>query len=100
MRSLLSRSGRTILFFILSFVLIFQNVYPQQYNIKNYSTRNGLNYSNITSICQDSQGFIWFGTDGGGVSRFNGKKFLTYTTRNGLTGNSIVSLGEDHSGNM
>ena len=49
----------------------------QQYNFKNYSAKNGLASSIVNNIFQDSKGYIWFATQGGGVSRFNGKTFKT-----------------------
>ena len=39
-------------------------------------------------------------TDGGGVSRYDGKSFTTYTTAQGLANNSVLSIAEDKSGNL
>ncbi|MBL4657263.1 MAG: SpoIIE family protein phosphatase, partial [Flavobacteriales bacterium] len=49
---------------------------------------------------QDSRGYIWLGTEGGGVNRFDGVNFQAYTKKNGLAGNIVRSLMEDSRGNI
>ena len=41
---------------------------------------------------------IWVGTWGGGVSRFDGKKWHNYTTHDGLAGNIVFSMARDKDG--
>jgi len=41
------------------------------------STLDGLSNSNVFSITQDHQGFIWFATEDG-LNRFDGNNFVTY----------------------
>ncbi|MBI1926734.1 hypothetical protein HYR99_21135 [Candidatus Poribacteria bacterium] len=45
---------------------------------------------------------LWFGTDGGGVSRFDvGRNaILTYTTGDGLADNRVWAIGEDQRGHL
>ena len=43
-------------------------------------------------------GEIWAGTWGGGVSRFDGKKWHNYTTHDGLAGNIVFSMTRDKDG--
>ena len=50
---------RCLLFSIFSFFLTFS---LHAYNLKQLSSRDGLSNSAILSICQDSEGFIWFGS--------------------------------------
>ncbi len=42
---------------------------------------------------------LWFGTDGGGVSRYDGETFTTFTTQDGLANNRnsdhLLSLVND-----
>lgn len=50
-------------------------------------------------MLEDSRGYIWMGTQGGGLSRFDGKKFTaSYTGRDGLTNNFVNCLAEDKKG--
>lgn len=45
-------------------------------------------------------GNIWFGTDGGGVSRFDGRSFTSFSISQGLSNNNIWGIAEDKSGNL
>lgn len=67
----------------------------QQLNIKNFSIEDGLPQSQILNIFQDHTGVIWFSTNGGGVSRFDGLNFSNYSTKDGLTSNRINVVFED-----
>jgi len=55
---------------------------------------------NISSIFQDSKNNYWFGTDGLGVYRFDGKDLLLYDQNDGLVNNQIFSIQEDDAGNI
>lgn len=46
----------------------------------------------------DAKGDAWAGTWGGGVSRFDGKRWTNYTSREGLVGNIVYSIARDASG--
>lgn len=72
----------------------------QQYNFKTYTAKNGLGSSIVNCIFQDSRGDIWFGTQSGGVSRFNGASFKSYTKKDGLIHNDVLSIQEDNEGNI
>jgi len=87
-----------ILLFI--FILLPCLLPAQQYNFKNFNPKNGLASSIVNNIFQDSRGYIWFGTQGGGVSRFNGKTFKNYTKAEGLIANDVTYVTEDRSGNI
>ncbi len=54
---------------------------------------------NIRTIFQDSKNNYWFGTDGLGVYRFDGKELLLYNQESGLVNNQIFSIQEDDAGN-
>ena len=43
---------------------------------------------------------MWFGSIGGGVSRYDGELFTTFTTRDGLAGNDVLCILEDRSGRL
>jgi len=71
----------------------------QQYNIKAYTTKNGLAQSFVNHISMDSKGYLWMATQGG-ISRFDGKKFKTFTSKEGLPGSDITFSCEDKLGNI
>jgi serine phosphatase RsbU (regulator of sigma subunit) len=43
---------------------------------------------------------MWFGTDEGGVSKFNGKEFVSYTEKDGLSNNRVWGMLQDMRGNI
>ena len=69
--------------------------------MQNYNTEQGLALSSITQgACVDRFGNLWFGTSGGGVSRYDGKTFTNYTSAQGLANNTVWSIVEDQRGNL
>jgi signal transduction histidine kinase/ligand-binding sensor domain-containing protein/DNA-binding response OmpR family regulator len=66
-------------------------------------TREGLSQIDVSSIIQDSRGFMWIGT-GNGLNRYDGYKFIVYRfdtdNRNSLSNNVINDLAEDRFGNI
>ena len=74
--------------------------YAQQYGFRNFSLEDGLPQTEVLTLMQDSRGIIWVGTNGGGLSRFNGSSFKTFTTRDGMPDNIVYSLCEDQDGNI
>jgi ligand-binding sensor domain-containing protein/serine phosphatase RsbU (regulator of sigma subunit) len=72
----------------------------QQYNFKVYTPKNGLASSIVNGIFQDSKGYLWFATQGGGVSRFNGRVFKTFTKAEGLIANEVTYVSEDRQKNI
>ncbi len=85
-------------FFLL--VLWVQSIQAQQFNFQNYSVGEGLAQSQVYSMLEDSRGYIWMGTRGGGLSCFDGQKFKNYTVRDGLVNNYIECLLEDQENNL
>lgn len=74
--------------------------FSQQYTFRNYSVDEGLAQSQVYAMCEDNNGNIWFGTRGGGLSRFDGIDFTNYTTQEGLVSNYIRCLLKDTLGNL
>jgi len=68
-------------------------------NMKYLDVDQGMNSSYVLSILEDSQGNLWFGTGGGGVSMYNGQSFTHFTEDEGLSDNRIRSIQEDSHGN-
>jgi ligand-binding sensor domain-containing protein len=51
-------------------------------------------------MLEDKSGNLWFGTYGGGVSKYDGKSFTHFTEKEGLSNNTVLSMLEDKSGNL
>lgn len=58
----------------------------------NYTDKNGLPYNYVSSICQDRNGMMWFGTDGDGLFSFSKGKFISYFKKNQVPGSTIFSI--------
>lgn len=86
--------------FILIICLQIQYAYAQQYNFKNFTAKHGLASSIVNNIFQDSKGYLWFATQGGGISRFNGKVFKNFNKTDGLISNDVTFITEDKKGNI
>lgn len=87
---------KIIIFFLLTCLLAFNPIKAQHYNFINYSTESGLAQSQIRSIAQDKNGYLWLGTLAG-LSKYDGKKFVNYSIQHGLIDNQIISLATDKS---
>ena len=61
---------------------------------------DGLSQSQVHAIVEDQNGYIWMGTRGGGLSRFNGIRFDPFNSSNGLCGNHINALEIDDRGRL
>ncbi|MFV0419564.1 MAG: two-component regulator propeller domain-containing protein [Dysgonomonas sp.] len=86
------------LIFIISFFLSI--LYAEAYNLRQISNRDGLSNSAILSICQDSDGFMWFGSCDG-LNMFNGLNIRVYKPTddtNNLSGNLIENIIETKNG--
>ncbi|MBD0349889.1 MAG: hypothetical protein ICV65_01915, partial [Flavisolibacter sp.] len=66
----------------------------------NYTTEQGLPLNSVFCSATDKAGNLWFGTIGGGVSKYDGKSFTNYTIAQGLVGNVVFSMIEDKEGNL
>ncbi len=85
-------------FFIIIILFFVLNSNAQQDYVY-YSPADGLVQSSVTSLFQDSYGYIWIGTEGG-VSKFDGFEFTNYTVFDGLADNYIVKILEDLDGHI
>jgi len=72
---------------------------PAEY-FTNFNTDQGLALSSIVCGYKDKTGNLWFGTTGGGVSRYDGKSFVNFTSSQGLANNNILCITEDKTGNL
>ncbi len=77
-----------------------QLAFSQQYNFHNYSVKDGVAQSQVYSLLQDSRGYLWMGTQGGGISRYDGKEFRNYSVKEGLSSNKVFCIREDSKRNL
>jgi ligand-binding sensor domain-containing protein len=57
----------------------------------NYTTSNsGLSYNQVLSAAVDGSGIKWFGTNGGGVNKFDGANWTVYRKNNSNISNSYI----------
>lgn len=75
----------------------------ERYYFSNLSLKDGLSQITVTSIYQDKNGFIWFGTRNG-LNRYDGYKFDIFTTNpedeTSISDNHILCITEDKAGNL
>ncbi len=68
--------------------------------LRHFTEKEGLSGNNVNSILEDRAGNLWFGTEYGGVSVYNGQTFTHYNDKDGLSDNNINSIFEDSHGNI
>jgi ligand-binding sensor domain-containing protein/signal transduction histidine kinase len=68
--------------------------HAQIYDFKSYTVREGLLSNAITSLCQDSRGYLWIGT-GDGLSVYDGETFKNYSAADGLSSSLVNCVMED-----
>ena len=89
-----------ILIFAISLFSTILEAQDHFYSTRNYTLKNGLPQSQVSSLLEDKNGYLWIGTHGGGLARFDGREFKVYTTLDGLLNNQIVGTQMDHQDNL
>jgi ligand-binding sensor domain-containing protein/serine phosphatase RsbU (regulator of sigma subunit) len=69
-------------------------------DIKYLDVDQGMKSSYIPSVLQDRRGNMWFGTEGVGISRYDGESFYHFSEKEGLSDNYIQFMLEDRKGNI
>ncbi len=89
-------------FFVLVVFIVLSSFrsYSQSHRVIHYSLAEGLPSSQILSVMEDKLGYLWIGTYGGGLVRFDGRDFVTYTKKHGLIDNDVNTIVQDKSGNI
>ncbi|WP_160129160.1 ligand-binding sensor domain-containing protein [Kordia antarctica] len=64
----------------------------QNNQLRAYTLKDGLPQSQVNAIVQDDLGYLWIGTQGGGIARFDGISFKIWNEKNGLGSNYIQTL--------
>ncbi|MEM6685966.1 MAG: two-component regulator propeller domain-containing protein [Bacteroidota bacterium] len=84
--------ARTALLLLLYIVLGIGFSTAQNNQVRAYKSRDGLPQSQVNALAQDQLGYLWIGTQGGGIARFDGISFTVWNKRKGLGSNFIYSL--------
>lgn len=89
-------------FHLLVFQFIACMLFAQQtdFVFRNYTAVHGIPQSQVSSILEDQNGYLWMGTVGGGLTRFDGKEFKVYTTLDGLLSNIVNHIALDSKQNL
>lgn len=89
------------LFFLLSFILSTPLMAQEEMRYYNITADDGLSQSVVNCICQDRQGFMWFGTQDG-LNCYDGYKMVIYKNNpvdsNSVASNNIDCLYQDSQG--
>lgn len=91
-----------ILLFVNNNILFSQEVDYRNHRIEQFDISSGMPSNNVLSVSQDQYGFLWIGT-AVGLSRFDGKKFVSYqqgTTNRSLSHNYAQNLLTASDGNI
>lgn len=72
----------------------------QHHDFRNFSVEDGLGQSQVYCLLQDGRGYLWYGAYGGGIGRYDGRRFENFTTREGLSDNTVHCITEDRNGDL
>lgn len=78
---------------ILVLILLFSLKGFSQFKITHYNTKNGLPHDLTYQLIEDSQGYVWFGTDNGLV-KYDGRNFINFDHLKGLNSNFVIDVLE------
>ncbi len=88
------------LVFVISLFTTIIKAQSHFYTTQNYAVQNGLPQSQVLGLVEDRNGYLWVGTQGGGLARFDGREFKVYTTLDGLLTNHVTGLKIDSRDNL
>lgn len=97
-----SKSGRRLIAILLGWTvaLVSSGVAAQTYPFTTFSVEDGLAQSVVRDLLEDSRGYLWLATAGGGLSRWDGANFATISSVDGLPSDRINALEEDRRGRL
>jgi signal transduction histidine kinase/ligand-binding sensor domain-containing protein len=94
---------RTLIFLLFLVKIIPTTLASQNLKFEYITPENGLSQSSVTSIIQDKDGYIWFGTLNG-LNKYDGYKFVKYYHNSAdslsIIDDQIECLFQDSQGNL
>ncbi len=88
---------------LLGWVFLLATLVPlvaQRPAFRHFDLRDGLPQSQVTALLEDRHGFIWVGTNTGGVARLGASGFQTFSAAQGLRALFVRNLLEDPQGRI
>jgi len=80
---------------------------PVTSGFTHFTEKDGVCHNHVTCVYEDREGDLWFGsdagkwgTDGGGLCRYDGKSFTRFTSKDGLANMNVLTIVEDNGGNI
>ncbi len=70
--------NRAIFTLIVLLATLKQIAFSQQFHVRTITTEDGLSHGYVSSLFQDSRGYIWIGTIYG-INRYDGYQCKSYT---------------------
>lgn len=93
-------TSRILLWLWLGLIGASQPLAGQQPAFRRFGLRDGLPQSQVTALLEDRRGFLWVGTNTGGVARLGASGFRTFAGPQGLKALFIRALMESPSGGI
>ncbi|MGQ0827164.1 MAG: two-component regulator propeller domain-containing protein [Bacteroidota bacterium] len=72
----------------------------QIYNFTNYTVEKGLSQPQILSVFQNDDGVMWFGTNGGGITKYDGNSYEYITDKDSLADNVVFCIAKYKNGKV
>ena len=80
---------------------------PKTGGFAHFTPANGLCFSTVTCLYEDTTGALWFGSDrgsagtsGGSLCRYDGQSFTSFGAQDGLSNFAVWAIVEDQAGNL
>lgn len=86
--------------FLLAVLLLVFNSNAQTYPFNNLTVDNGISSGQVLHIFQNDDGVMWFGTSGGGITKYDGKTCEYLTDKDGLADNVVFCIRKDKKGRI
>ncbi len=98
------RNETLLIFLVIMVAVLPVNLKSNSIKFSKISDPDGILNGTVLEIFQDSRGFIWIGSDTGGLIRNDVNNFKSYisdhTSRSSINNNSVHSIIEDMEGNL